>query len=82
MVDFEYKGGEGLWQQWVDPETGKSSLEEHTLKTVWESCENNNHFFEIKDPRKREATCSKCGLIKFFVLGIQTIKNGEIVTLR
>lgn len=81
MADLQYKGGTGLWTEWVDPDTGKSSLEEHELKTVWESCANNNHYFEVPSPTIREAVCAKCGFIKFFVLGFHSVKDGQIKSI-
>lgn len=65
----------GLWNVYeVD---GKSSLTEHTLKTVWESCKTADHFFEITDSPKREATCKHCGFIQNYIVGIDVLKDGK-----
>lgn len=83
---LEYKGNvappdasekvKGLWDVYeVD---GRSSLTEHKLKTVWESC--GDCYFEITNSGQREATCRKCGLIKHFIVGIDELIDGKFVT--
>lgn len=87
---MEYKGNvarsdstektKGLWEVYeVD---GKSSLTEHTLKTVWESCEEKDHEFELTNSGKRECTCTKCGFVTRFIVGMQALVDGKIVNLR
>ncbi|GEM_PF-1872885 len=79
---FINHGGQGLWQDIENPQTGERSLHEHTLKTVWESCPKDECYFELTDSGKRECTCNKCGAIRYFVVGIQTLLDGKIVNLR
>lgn len=86
MKDLIYKGNvaapdakeevKALWNVYED-ENGKSTLEEHTLKTVWTSCKTDEHYFEITDSPKREATCNKCGFIVHFIVGIDELKDGK-----
>jgi hypothetical protein len=66
----------GLWNVYEN-EDGVSSLTEHTLKTVWTSCKTEDHYFEITDSPKREATCNKCGFIVNFIVGIDVLKDGK-----
>lgn len=65
-----------LWDVYEN-EKGESTLKEHTLKTVWTSCKENEHYFEITDSPKREATCNKCGFITYFIVGIDELKDGK-----
>ena len=87
---MEYKGNvappdakeetKGLWNVYeVD---GKSSLTEHKLKTVWESCPDGEHEFKLTNSAQRECICTKCGFITTFVLGMQILLDGKIVNLR
>lgn len=70
----------GLWNVYED-QNGKSTLEEHTLKTVWTSCAPGKHYFEITDSPKREATCKHCGFIVHFIVGIDVLKNGKFTRI-
>ena len=71
----------GLWNIYED-DAGNSSLATHTPKTVWTSCPKGECHFELTDSPKRECTCTKCGSIVFFVLGMQNLVDGKIVDLR
>lgn len=65
-----------LWDVY-EKDDGESTLKEHTLKTVWTSCHTDDHYFEITDSPKREATCKKCGFIVNFIVGIDILKDGK-----
>ncbi len=82
---LEYKGNvapedaseevKGIWNVYeVD---GVSSLKEHKLKTVWESCKPDDHYFEITNSPRREATCIHCKMIRNFILGIDVLTDGK-----
>lgn len=66
----------GLWEVY-EKDNGESTLTEHTLKTVWTSCAPDDHYFDITDSGKREATCNKCGFIVHFIVGIDELKDGK-----
>lgn len=65
-----------LWDVY-EKDNGDSTLTEHKLKTVWTSCLPEDHYFEITDSPKREATCNKCGFIVNFIVGIDELKDGK-----
>jgi len=67
----------GLWE--VYEKDGKSSYTEHELKTVWTSCKKVDHYFEITNSPRREATCNKCGCITNFIVGIDEIIDGKFI---
>jgi hypothetical protein len=69
----------GRWTEYVNTETGESSIKEHKLKVVWRSCKPDKHYFELTG--NREATCSKCGFVRNFVLGLEKLEDGKIVRL-
>ncbi len=71
-----------LWQEQKDPETGESSIKEHKLKTVWQSCKKGDCYFELTNSPTRECTCNKCGSVTYFVLGMQILKDGKIISLK
>jgi len=73
---------DSLWTDFVNPNTGEHSLKEHQLRTVWTSCKQDEHFFELTDSPKRECTCKKCGFSTTFVLGISILKDGKIIPLQ
>lgn len=79
---FINHGGQGLWQDIENPETGEHSLKQHTLKTIWESCPKGECYFELTDSPKRECTCNKCGSIRTFIVGLQALVDGKITDLR
>jgi len=80
--NWEYKGGSGRWKEYVNSDTGESTIKEHKLKTVWQSCPRNECTYELTNPRTRECTCTKCGAITYFVLGMSKLVEGKIVPLR
>lgn len=72
---WEYKKGEGIWSEYVDSETGQSSIELHEPKTIWKSCPKDECVYEITG--NREATCKKCGAKRTFVVGKEIFKQGK-----
>jgi len=80
--NWELKGGTGRWKEYINSETGESSIKEHQLKTVWQSCPKGKCHFELTDSPKRECTCQNCGAITNFILGMQSLVKGKIVTIR
>lgn len=72
----------GLWNVYEN-ERGESSLKIHTPKTVWESCPTlDDCYFELTDSPKRELTCKHCGRHTTFIVGLQALVDGKIVTVR
>lgn len=70
----------GIWTQYEDKETGKTSLQLHEVKTVWKSCKPKDHVFEITG--NREATCTKCNMVRSFVAGKETFVDGKFLPLK
>lgn len=77
--NWEYKAGTGRWQEYVNPETKESSIKEHTLKTVWESCPPKECCWNLTDSPKRELTCMKCGAKTTFIVGLQKLVDGKLI---
>lgn len=88
-MTLEYKGNvappeateevKGLWNVYeVD---GVSSLQEHKLKTIWQSCEPSACYFEITDSPKREATCKHCKRVVTFIVGIDRLDDGKFTSV-
>lgn len=76
---WEKKGGEGLWEEWVNTKTGESSIKQHTPKVVWKSCNQSDHKFQLTG--NREATCEKCGFIRLLIIGQEIFQDGKITKL-
>jgi hypothetical protein len=70
----------GRWTEYVDSQTGQSSIKEHKLKLVWKSCKPDGHYYELT--ANREVTCKKCGAIKPFVLGQVTLLKGKLIPIK
>jgi hypothetical protein len=70
---------QGRWTEFKDSETGESSIKEYKLKVVWRSCKPDDHVFELSG--NREVTCTKCKMIKPFVLGQEVLKDGKLIPL-
>lgn len=79
---WQHKGGTGRWKEWVNSDTGESSLKTHALKTVYQSCPTDQCHFELTNSAARECTCVKCGRIEHFIVGLQALIDGKIVTVR
>jgi len=71
----------GLWNVYEN-ENGESSLRVHTPKLIWQSCKPTEHYYELTDSPKRELTCTKCGSHTTFIVGLQALIDGKIVSLR
>lgn len=71
----------GLWNVYEN-ERGESSLKIHEPKLIWESCETKKHNFELTNSARRECTCTKCGFITTFIVGLQKLIDGKIVNIR
>lgn len=69
----------GLWNEYVDPDTGQSSYMEHEVKTIATYCKPQDHYFEANSPQSRFVTCKKCGLFTSYVLGPQILQDGKII---
>jgi hypothetical protein len=69
--------GKPIWDEYVNKETGESSLEIHTPKKIsnFDKCD---HYYEL-DKTGANVVCRKCGLGHKFVWGIQFLKDGKIV---
>lgn len=75
---WEDKGGQGLWTERINDETGESSLKIHNLKQLWKSCPRGKCYFELTTPR--EAKCKKCGKIIPIIVGKHKIIDGKITS--
>jgi len=79
-MTWDKKGGEGRWTEYINEDTGESSLKIHELKIVKTWCPAGEHHFLIVDSNKRLAKCRKCGQELTFVVGRDRIE-GEAVYL-
>lgn len=70
----------GRWKEYINSETGESSIKLHTLRTVWQSCDKNDHDYILTG--NREVTCEKCGFIKNFILGLQILRDKKLVPVK
>lgn len=68
---------DSLWKEEVNPHTGKSSLQNHTVRVVQVWCKPKEHYFDQSDDI-RLATCTKCGYSVPFVIGYHEIKDGKL----
>ena len=72
----------GLWDVYEN-ENGQSSLKIHTPKLVWQSCPTHrSHYYELTNSPRRECTCTKCGFMTTFIVGLQSLVDGKIVSIR
>lgn len=78
-MDLEYRGGKGLWREYVNPQTGESTIQYHKPKTINHVCSDGNHYFELSDPRSREIICKKCGLGKIFNIAYYELQDGKLI---
>lgn len=76
---WEKKGEDkGIWTEYVDSVTGRSSLKEHKPKVVWQSCKKfSDHDFEVTG--NREWACKHCNFVFLPIIGIHSLKEGKIV---
>ncbi len=66
-----------LWTETIDPESGRSSLQNHTVRLVQTWCKPVDHFFDQSED-VRLASCTKCGYSVPFVIGYHQIKDGKL----
>lgn len=78
---LEYRGGKGLWTEYVDSETNKSSIELHTPKTVATYCKHSEHTFKHENSHSSDVYCTKCGALTHYILGMQKLVDGKIVNV-
>lgn len=91
MPQWEYKENvaapdakpevKGLWNVYEN-ENGESSLKIHEPKLVWQSCETKDHVYELTNSPRREVTCTKCGAHTTFIVGLQALVDGKLISLR
>ena len=74
-----HMGGEGIWQNWKDTKTNKESIQNHRVKVVKTWGAEEDHYFEIKNPQKRIATCKTCKMERPFVLGRDKLHEGKFL---
>lgn len=85
--NLEYKGNKaidgknpGLWEEYVDKKTGKSTLAIHELKVIATWCKPSEHeWHEIGSTRK--IICSKCSQESFYVLGMHKLVDGKLIPI-
>lgn len=73
--------GTGLWQKMVNVRTGQHSYTEHEPKLAKQWCRDDDHYYEAKNPSSRTVLCNKCGKEATYVLGLQKLEAGKIITL-
>lgn len=76
----EGKREKALWEEYVDTDTNRSSYQEHTPKLIQEFCKNDEHYFVAISPTARTVVCDKCNFITSYVLGLQMLTDGKIIT--
>lgn len=79
---WEYKSGNGIWAEYVDPDTNKSTLQVHKVNEIAKYCKPQDHFFKLTHGASRELECKKCGFITTYILGLQKLVNGKIITIK
>lgn len=78
---YEFRGGKGLWQEYVNTDTNESSIALHTPKEIQTFCKPSDHNFKQISSTTREVVCSKCGMITTYILGLQKLQGGKIVDI-
>lgn len=66
-----------LWKETINPNTGESSLQNHSVRVVQTWCKQKDHYFDQSDD-VRLATCTQCGYSVPFVIGFHQIKDGHL----
>lgn len=71
--------GNPRWDEYVDDQTGASTLEEHNpvKTTFFEGC-NDDHYFELLDPNGN-IQCNKCQFTSRIVWGPAILRDGKII---
>lgn len=73
--------GEGRWKDIINTKTGEHSVKIHELKVVKTWCKEGECFFVTKGPASRDVECNKCGREGHYILGMQKLENGKIISL-
>jgi hypothetical protein len=68
-----------IWTEYVNDDTGESSIKDHTLKVVKQWCAKDTHNYKITDASKRIAVCTKCDHETTFIVGKDTIEGNFVV---
>lgn len=78
-MTWDYKQGTGIWAEYVNSDTGESTLKQHELKVVKQWCSDADHTYELLDAGKRLIQCITCGQERTFVVGLEDFKDGKII---
>ena len=62
-MTWEDKGGEGIWTERVNSDTGESSIKTHKVKVVKEYCSKHDW---VAYPKESRMECARCGVGKPF----------------
>lgn len=68
----------GLWDEYIDEQTGESSYIEHEPKIVLQQCHISNHDLEVLDMKKRLSLCKKCKAEIPFIVGRDEIVENSV----
>lgn len=78
-MTWKKTGGEGLWTEYENEDTGEKSLKTHKPKLVKQWCAKGKHKYIITDIKKRIAVCELCDAEKGFVVGIHPIDGNSVI---
>lgn len=67
----------GLWTETRDPTTGRSSLELHTPKVVWQGCKPGSCKWVLTEDA-RIVQCRVCRAERRLVIGYHAVEGGDI----
>jgi hypothetical protein len=79
-MTWEYVGGDGLWQNHKNSETGEQTIKTHTPKLIKKWCPDGEHIYSGEVPTNRIITCLKCGQEAKFVVGLHVFKAGRLLS--
>lgn len=77
-MSWDKVGGTGLWTEYVNEDTGETSLKEHKLKVVKQWCPKDAHDYRVTDMGKRLATCTKCKQELTFIIGKHQLEGDKV----
>lgn len=75
---WEKIGGEGIWTEYENKDTGERSLKTHKPKVVKQWCDRKKHIFKIRDVGKRLAVCKECGQELNFIVGVHRVEKDRV----
>lgn len=81
MQQWERSGGKGLWTEYINKETGESSIKEISPKVAKLYCKPSKHYFIPISKSSRECICKRCGIGAKYVLGLHKLEKGKITSL-